>query len=245
MVRGRERLAVRLVRVGDVLYRVLHVGEYILGGTTWSPRCLGLRARCRPGGHGHGGGAVEGEHRRQDVEQRQGREPLAVLEIREVLGRDRVTQPCGAALGHRLEGQVLGVARLPQAPSQRWERGQGRPDGAVERGGGVGLRVDHAQPGEQDVQGGCLAEQRPHVVDVCHTDIAGKGAYGLRLERRETERHHQRVGGAPVPGLVVGDPHREAVHRVLGDMFDDPKETAIGVEPMHDVVPRGLEAPMA
>src|SRR5713101_6990518 len=86
VVRGRERLAVRLVRVGDVLDRVQHVGEDVLGGSAWSPLCPGLRARCRPGGPGYGCGAVEGEHRRQDVEERQGREPLALLEIREVLG---------------------------------------------------------------------------------------------------------------------------------------------------------------
>ena len=119
MVRGRERLAVRLVRVGDVLDRVQHVGEDVLGGSAWSPLCPGLRARCRPGGPGYGCGAVEGEHRRQDVEERQGREPLALLEIREVLGRDRMPQQGGAALGQGVEGQVLGVARLPQARAQR------------------------------------------------------------------------------------------------------------------------------
>jgi len=243
LVRGGERRAVRLLGVGHVLGGVLYVGEHVFGGTAWRPRARGLRARGR-GRHGLGCGVLQGEHRRQGVEERQGREPLALLEIREMLGCDRMPQQGGAALGHGLEGQVLGVAGLLQAWAQRGECGQGRPDGALERRGRLG-RVDHAQPGEHGLQGGRFAKQRPHTLDVGHTDIARKGADGLRPERGQTERHHQRIGGAPVPGLVMGDPHRQAVHRVLGHMFDDAKAPAIGVEPMHDVVPRGLEAPMA
>ena len=62
-MRGSERLTVCLVRVGDVLGGVLHVGEHVLGSMTWSLRTLCLRARCR-GSHGPRGDTIQGEDRR-------------------------------------------------------------------------------------------------------------------------------------------------------------------------------------
>ncbi len=247
---------VGLLDLSEVVCGMLHAREQVLGDLVPQAACVRLRGECVRGGIrglepcGQYGGRIEVKGDRQHVEQGEGRKTMAALEAAHVLWGDVLPQELGAALCQGLLREALGLACVPQAQPQRWERGPHCLAHVVQIGWHVRHRrwrcsVDRTQTCTQALQGWSITEERYRVLDVCHTHITHKGAQGLRLERWDTEWHHERVRGAPVPRFVVGNPHREAVHRVLGDMFNDPKDAAIGVQPTHDVVPRRVEAPMA
>src|SRR2546429_125387 len=66
-----------------------------------------------PAGPASGSDGGAGEHRGQDVEEGEGRKPMALLEVREMLRRDPAAEEDGAVLRQRLLREAVGLTRLP------------------------------------------------------------------------------------------------------------------------------------
>jgi hypothetical protein len=116
LLRGKQRHTVGLLRQGNLLRGLLHVGQHVVGDLVH-----GASDRDVWGGRPHGpedGGhecyGVKGEDGGQALEQEEGWEPMALLEVGEVLGRELAAQQLCTALCHLVLGQTLSLTGLPQ-----------------------------------------------------------------------------------------------------------------------------------